>query len=147
MRLERLTEFSIYLDQRPGELAGILHALGSAGVTIDGLAISEHQGRGLVRLVGSPLDEIRRFGEALTDRGLGPFVESEVLAADIDTRPSLFRDLATALADEGFNVRYGYYLRAPDGGGTRCVLRVDELDHAIQKIEGMDWPNGDAESG
>lgn len=148
MHLQRLTEFSIYLDQRPGELAGILDTFGATGVTVDGFTVSEHQGRGLIRLIGEPVERIRSFSEALTERGLGPVIESEVMAADIDRRPSLLRDLTTALADKGFNVRYAYVLRpASTGGGTRCVLRVDELDRAIETIEGMDWPNGDLDPG
>ena len=146
MHLERLTEFSIYLDQRPGELAGILDTFAATGVALDGFSVSEHQGRGLVRLVGGPVDAIRAFGEGLTERGLGPVIESEVMAADIDTRPSLLRDLATALADNGFNGRYAYVIRPGTTRGARCVLRVDELDRAIETVEAMDWPNGHRES-
>lgn len=140
MNLERLTEFSIYLDQRPGELAGLLEVLRGEGVTVDGLSVSDHQGRGLVRLIGGPVAALRRVGEALTERGLGPVIESEVMAVNLDQRPSVLGDLATALADHGFNVRYAYLLRAGPGVATRCVLRVDELDQAIEKIRGMDWP-------
>lgn len=146
MHLERLPEFSIFLDQRPGELAGLLDMLRAERVTLEALAVSDHQGRGLVRLIGNPVEAIRRVGESLTERGLGPVIESEVMAINLEERPSVLRDLTGALADQGFNVRYAYLIRSRPGTPTRCALRVDELDQACEKIRAMDWP-GDGNGG
>ena len=144
MKLLSLTEFSIYLDQRPGELAGLLGVLRSDGIEAQAIAISEHNGRGLVRVLGEPVDAFRRVAEALADRGVGPVVEATVLAVDIDKRPSVMHDLAMALADHQINVRYGYTAPARNGRPGLFVFRVDDLDTVISTIEGIDWPqNGD----
>jgi hypothetical protein len=76
MKPQRLTEFSIYLDQRPGELAGVLDALAAAGVDLLALSVTEHNGRGLIRVLGEPIEQLRAVCESLIDSGVGPVVES-----------------------------------------------------------------------
>ncbi len=63
MIARRLTEFTIYLAQRPGELAGLLEAIDAAGVDVAGLSVTEYNERGLVRLVGEPEESLRRVME------------------------------------------------------------------------------------
>jgi len=147
MKPEALTEFSIYLDQRPGELAGVLDALSAAGVEVTSLAVTEHNGRGLIRLLGTPIEVLRSVCESLTESGVGPVVESRVLAVRVDDRPSVMRDLATAMADWRINVRYAYMSPGRSLGGetaraeTLCVFRVDDLESVQQQIESLDWPD------
>ncbi len=140
MKPERLTEFSIYLDQRPGELAGVLDVLAAAGIEIHALSVAEHNGRGLIRLVAEPLEALRAVCESLTESGVGPVVESAVLAVRIDDRPSALRDLTTAMADRRINVRYAYLCPGRPGSPTLCVFRVDDLEEVIQQIDAIDWP-------
>lgn len=140
MTLFSLTEFSIYLDQRPGELAGLLGILRAAGVTVHALAVSEHNGRGLARLLGEPIPEFRRVAESLADRGIGPVVEAQVLGVNIDERPSVLIDLTTALADHAINLRYAYTAPARGGSPARLIFRVDDLDAVMSKLMAIDWP-------
>ncbi|MEM7754263.1 MAG: ACT domain-containing protein [Planctomycetota bacterium] len=142
MKPEALTEFSIYLDQRPGELAGVLDAAGAAGVEVESFSVSEHNGRGLIRLIGEPVEALRAVCESMTDSGVGPIVESGVLAVRVDDRPSAMRDLTTAMADRRINVRYAYMSPGRVDGQvvTRCVFRVDDLEGVLAEIEAIDWP-------
>ncbi len=141
MKPIRLTEFSIYLDQRPGELAGLLDAVSSAGVEIRAVSVSESNGKGLVRLIGEPVEALRRVCDSLTESGVGPIIESEVLAVSIENRPSALRDLATAMADRRFNLRYAYEMPRHGQDPARCVFRVDDLEKVSAEIEAIDWPN------
>jgi hypothetical protein len=146
MKPQRLTEFSIYLDQRPGELAGVLDALAAAGVDLLALSVTEHNGRGLIRVLGEPIEQLRAVCESLIDSGVGPVVESEVLGVSIDARPSAMRDLTTAMADLRINMRYAYLCPARAGEPARCVFRVDDLEDVMQQIDAIDWPtNGHAD--
>lgn len=143
MKPIRLTEFSIYLDQRPGELAGLLDAAASAGVEIRAVSVSESNGKGLVRLIGDPPDTLRRVCESLTESGIGPIIESEVLAVSLEKRPSALRDIATAMADRRINLRHAYQMPRHGSSPARCVFRVDDLEDVAAQIEAIDWPNGD----
>lgn len=143
MKPIRLIEFSVYLDQRPGELAGLLDAAAAAGVDVRAVSVSELNGKGLVRLIGDPVESLRGVCESLIESGVGPIVESEVLAVSIENRPNALKDLATAMADRRINLRYAYL--APRHGQTpaHCVFRVDDLEGVQAQIESIDWPNGD----
>ena len=143
MKPTRITEFSVYLDQRPGEFAGLLDAAVAAGVDVLAVSVSEHNGKGLVRVIGTPVEALRGVCESFVDSGVGPIVESEVLTVSIEKRPAAIRDLATAMADHRINLRYAYLM--PGGGDrpTSCVFRVDDLEDVMATIEGIDWPNGD----
>ena len=142
MKPTRLTEFSVYLDQRPGEFAGLLGAAVAAGVDVLAVSVAEHNGKGLVRIVAEPVEAMRSVCESFIDSGVGPIVESEVLAVSIENRPAAIRDLATAMADHRINLRYAYLMPSGEGRPTSCVFRVDDLEDSMAAIESIDWPNG-----
>jgi hypothetical protein len=138
MQVIRAREFSVYLQDRPGELAGVLEAIAASGIQTSGLTVSEVNGRGLVRLLGSPEDGLRTVCEHLCDAGAGPVAEADVLVAELDGRPNGFREIAIRLAAAGINVRYAYQGAQVDGLPGRCVLRVDDMDLAQRTI--LDMP-------
>lgn len=137
MRPQRLTEFSIYVEDRPGELAGVLDAVGAAGVEIEVMNVSTNAGKGIIRLVGSPTDDLRSALESLVESGHGPLTEAEVLSVGLDRRPNAFRDITVHFAPKGINVLYAYMAPANNGHQARCVLRVDDLDAAQAAIESL----------
>ena len=143
MKPTRLIEFSIYLDQRPGELAGLLDAANTAGVDVRAVSVSEHNGKGLVRVIAEPAPAFRSVCESLMESGIGPIVESEVLAVSTENRPNALRDLATAMADQRINLRYAYQMPRHGQEPARCVFRVDDLEDVVAKIEAIDWPGGE----
>ncbi len=140
MHSSRLTEFCIYLAQKPGQLAGLLEAAAAAGVYVSGLCVSEYRDRGLVRLVGEPEDALRHVCESLVESGLGPVVESPVLAIDVENRPGALRDVACCLADARVNIQYVFLTTPANGHPSRAVMRVDDLDRAVSAIADLEWP-------
>lgn len=138
MDVSRVKEFSVYLADRPGELAGILEALAAAGATVTALSVVEWQNqRGLVRLLGEPEETIRRVCEGVAETGAGPVSESDVLAISLGDNPGIIRTIAVRLADGKVNVRYAYEGPAHNGTPARCILRVDEAERAEAIIREM----------
>lgn len=147
MKCERLQEFSIYLEQRPGELAGLLDHCAAAGVDVLSLVTAEYNDRGVVRVIGTPVEKLRAVCEGLVEAGVGPVVESEVVAVPTHHKPGAVREIAVLMADNRINVRYCYL--APSAGDcpARCVFRFDDLDTAWRVLDEADWPavpGGDA---
>lgn len=141
MNYLQLTEFSIYLQQRPGELAGLLDAAVAAGVEIYSISTTEQIDRGCARILGYPEDALRAVCESMVDAGVGPVVEAPVVAVSIEDRPGVVRDLAVLMADNRVNVRYCYFVPASKiSEQTLCVFRFDEHEAAIELIEQTDWP-------
>jgi hypothetical protein len=130
MEVSRVREFSVYLADRPGELAGVLEALAAAGATVTAMSVVEVNGRGLVRVLAEPEETVRRVCEGIGETGAGPVAEAEVLAVHLGSNPGVFREIAVRLADAKVNVKYAYQSPAYNGTGARCILRVDEADRA-----------------
>jgi len=141
MNYIQLTEFSIYLQQRPGELAGLLDAAHAAGVEIISISTTEHLDRGCARLLGHPEESLRVVCESMVDAGVGPVVEAPVIGISVEDRPGVVRDLTVLMADNRINVRYCYFVPASKvSTHTLCVFRFDEHEKAIELIESTDWP-------
>ena len=139
-----LNEFSVYLQQRPGELAGVLDAAKAAGVTVFSVSTTEYQDRGCVRLLGTPETALRQMCESLVDAGIGPVVEAPVVAVGVEGKPAAIRDLSVMMADNRINIRYCYLIPTVDGiGGPVCIFRFDEHDEALTLIDEADWPSVD----
>jgi len=135
MQCERLTEFSIYLADRPGELAGVLETAAAHGIHLAAISVGDTQQRGLIRVIGAPEDKLRKLCEGLVASGAGPVAEACVLAVGLADRPSAFRDVAVSFAAEGVNVRYAYQSPSLNGFPARCVFRVDDPDKAQAAVE------------
>jgi len=132
------TEFSIYLAQRPGELAGVLDALSTVGVDLHAVCVVDQNSRGLVRLLGEPEERVREVFESLVEAGAGPVLETPVLAVSSENRPRLLRDVAAKLALAGVNVQHAYSGSAPGREGRgECVFRVSDLRQAVETIGSM----------
>lgn len=141
MQTHVLSEFSVYLQQRPGELAGVLEAAKVAGVSITSVSTTEYQDKGCVRLLGEPVASLRQVCESLVDAGIGPVVEAPVVAVGVRNKPGTIRDLSLLMADNGINIRYCYMVPELDGvEGSACVLRFDEHERALEVIAATDWP-------
>lgn len=134
MDVQLIREFSVYLADRPGELAGILEALVSAGAHVTAISVTEQNGRGLVRLLAEPETVVRRVCESVVDSGGGPVAEADVLVVDLGQNPGLFREVAFRLAGRAVNVRYAYQAPAHNGTPSRCILRVDDPEQARRII-------------
>ena len=144
MQRIQMSEFSVYLQQRPGELAGVLDAAKGAGVRITSISTTEYQDRGCVRLLGTPEQSLRLMCESLVDAGIGPIVEAQVIGVGVENRPGMIRDLSVLMADNRINIRYCYLIPAVEGiDGPVCVFRFDEHDRAMDLIDGADWPESD----
>jgi hypothetical protein len=131
------TEFSIYLADRPGELAGVLLAAAEAGVDITSVTVVDQNKRGLLRVLGEPEESLRRVFERMVETGAGPVVETPVLVVAVEDRTGLIREIASRLALSGVNVQYAYGAPRFNGTPGRYVLRVSDITRAREVIESI----------
>jgi len=126
----------MYLADRPGELAGVLEAAQAAGVELEALVVGNNHSRGLVRLLGTPEDQLRRTLESLVEAGAGPVVEAGVLVIPVGHRAGLIREIAAKLALDGVNIQHAY--SAPDASGALSyILRVSDPEQAFRTLESI----------
>jgi hypothetical protein len=118
-------DLTVVLQDRPGELARLGEATGSAGVNIQGMCAFTGEGRGIIHvLVDDPKASAAR--RALEDAGMGVADEREVLVVDMEDRPGTLGELARTLAEANVNIELVY----TTFGGIKLVIATDDLESA-----------------
>ena len=102
------TDFTIILEDRPGELARVGEALGKAGVNIEGVAGAVTDDRGVLHLAVEDADGARA---ALDSAGVEVAREADALLFDISAyadTPGSLGVIAHKIADAGVNIEALY---------------------------------------
>ena len=117
------TDLRIDADNRPGVLAAIAAALGSAGVNIEGYCGVGAGGKGSIHVL---VDDAAGARKALEGSSHTIAAEHEALLVErgVD-RPGYLAEITKKLSDAGINVEVGYV--ATD---TRLVFVVDDPERA-----------------
>ena len=90
-----MTEFTVHLANRPGQLAALARKLGDAGVNIEALAAFAGGEAGVVRFVA---DDDIAARQVLRDAGLD-FVEHRVIATMVPNQPGALAAMTESLAN------------------------------------------------
>src|SRR6516225_8465892 len=99
-------DLTIYLEDRPGELARLGEVLGGAGVNIEGFcAITSGGGRGEVHIL---IDDATDAFNALAAADIEVALEQEVAVMPVDDQPGALGDASRRLGDAGVNVTLAY---------------------------------------
>lgn len=112
-----MTEFTIHLANRPGQLAGLTKLMADAGVEIEALAAFGMEDIGIVRLVVGDADNARR---AIDEAGLVA-EQRRVVTTVLSHRPGALAALTQSLAEAGVNIDGLYVLHS----------RTDEVELAL----------------
>ena len=128
--MRTMTQFSVYLINRPGVLATVTGALAEAGVNIQALALMDAGEHGAVRMVCDDAEATRRVLGETHDR----WTEAEVLALEVTNEPGAFAALAKKLSDAGVNITYAYFSGGPKGGPTTAILKVPDFERVRQAL-------------
>jgi len=126
-----MTEFSVTLANRPGQLASLTRLLADAGVEIEALATVADNGQSHVRIVVRNAARVRRVLMAadLT------FEESDILDMYLARGTGSLAHMAEGLARSGVNIDSMYLLHS-DAEGFHLAMTVDNEDSAIRAIAG-----------
>jgi hypothetical protein len=118
-----MKDLTITLEDRPGRLADIGEATGSAQINIEGMCATTGGGAAEVHVL---VDDAAATREALASAGIEVGSESDVLVIDVENRPGSMGEVARKVAEAGVNIGLVY----ATFGGVRLVLGVDDLDKA-----------------
>ena len=123
-------DFTIVLQDRPGELARLGEAVGRAGVSIQGMCAMTGEGHGVIHLLFDD-DAAPAAHSALEEAEMGVADERDVLVIDVATRPGSLGGLARALGEANVNIEFAY----TTFGGIKLVVGTDDMDSARQALE------------
>jgi hypothetical protein len=122
-------DFTVILQDEPGQLARLGEATGGAGANILGLAAFTGEGRGVIHLLFDD-DVAPRARAAIEQAGLGLADDREVLVVDVHDKPGTLGELARELSDANVNIELAY----TTFGGVRLVIATDDIENARAAI-------------
>lgn len=120
-----MTEFTVHMANRPGQLATLADKLSQAGVHIKALAAFSLGDDSMVRLMANDVDEARRV---LRDAGVR-FEEQRVIETVVKDEPHALAAMTRKLADSGVNIEAMYLLHA-NGDSLHFAVAVDDHEAA-----------------
>ncbi len=123
----KLTQVSVFVENRPGRLATLLEALASNDLSIRALSIADSSDYGIVRMILSDTDNGLKV---IRDAGLVADT-SEVLRAEVPDRPGgLLEKVVRPLANARINIEYIYAFVDQPLETAVVVMKVNDLDRA-----------------
>jgi hypothetical protein len=122
--MEKITQLSVALENKPGQLGRMCRVLAQADVNIRAISISDAADISAVRLCVSNPATAKR---ALRESGL-PFVTQEVVMVEVPDKPGALEDVAVRLGEAGVNINYIY---SAGGVGDKAVLVLGVDDVAV----------------
>ncbi len=122
----KITQISVFLDNRSGVLAELTEYLGSNGVNIRALNVAESRDFGVIRMIVADPD---RVAEILREKGYST-QKVDVIAVHVDDEPGGLGKALRALADQHLNVDYLYTFLDKSGGKAIVIMRLDNYEFA-----------------
>lgn len=127
MKVSILKQYSVFMANRPGSLAGLTTLFAHADVNIVGIASEVRDDSGLVRIAvegeGDTSGILSRAGFAS--------VESRLLSVEAEDTPGKLAEISKRLADSGINITtvYGTALGTQV---SRILIAVENTDDAFK---------------
>ena len=125
-----ITQLSVFLENRPGQLAAAVRTISEAGVNLRALSLADTKDFGLLRLI---VDDIPKAKQVLSERSI--VLETPVIAARMDDVSGALDHILQLLETTQINVEYMYAFTGAAAGSAYVVLRVDDADTAEKALK------------
>ncbi len=126
----KITQLSVFLENRPGRLSALCRTLADAGVNLSTLMLSDNGEFGLLRLLTADVDKakatIAAAGYAATT--------TEVVALQVPDKPGGLAGVLVLLEKAGVSVEYMYAFAERPGTDAVMVFRFDNTDRALAAL-------------
>ena len=127
-----IRQISIFLENRPGQLAGICRALAKAEVNIATLSLADSADFGIVRMI---VDDHVKGARVLTEAGFA-VRETEVVTVTVPDRPGGMAELMEKIDRAGLDVKYSYAYALGHGEKAILVFRFNDNAKAEEALKG-----------
>ena len=119
-----VTQISVFLENRAGQLSNITKVLSENGVDLRAINIAETQDYGVLRII--PADA-QKASSVLLENGF-IMAMTPVIAVAVPDRPGGLNSLLEALAEENIGIEYMYSVFSMNSGEALMVLQVGEAE-------------------
>ncbi len=125
-----INQISVFLENKPGQLAEFTRLLEKNQIDMRALSIAETQDFGILRLiVDDPYKTVNVVKEAGYICSITP-----VLAVELSDKPGSLVKILTALEEGGVNVEYTYAFITRKKNAAYMVFRVNDPEKAVKLL-------------
>ena len=128
-----ITQFSVFLENRVGQLLEVYRAFQGSKVRIVGLTISDSADCSILRLLLSHSEQ----GREILALNKHAFAENELLVVELPTGPQSLSDMCVALLRAEINIHYAYPLLVHPHNRPAVALHVDNMEQANVTLHNM----------
>jgi hypothetical protein len=128
-----VTQFSVFLENRVGQLLEVVRSFHGSKVKIVGLSISDAADCCIIRLMLSHPEQ----GREILNLNRLPFAENELLVTELPSGPQSLVDLCAALLQAEINIHYAYPLIVHPHGRAAVAMHIDNLEQASSTLRNM----------
>lgn len=127
----KLHQLSVFVENRPGQLAVPCRALAEADINIVTLSLADTEQFGILRLIVKDWEKAKAVIE-----NAGCVVNvTEVVAVEVKDRPGGMLEILEIVEKADFNIEYTYAFTAPRGDKAVLIFRFDNPDQAIEALQ------------
>lgn len=115
-------QISIFLENKPGQLAKACRALAAEGVNIATLSLADTTDFGIVRMI---VDDHEKGYRVLTQAGF-TVRQTEVVMVKVADRPGGMAELMEKLDQAGIDIEYSYAYALGSGESAVLIFRFND---------------------
>ena len=127
----KVTQISIFIENKSGRLAEVSRVLGEKDVNIRALSLADTSDFGILRLI---VDNTDLAKETLKERGF-TVSKTEVVAVEVPDCPGGLSSILQVLDTANVNVEYMYAFVERSAGNAVIIFRFDDVDQAIEVLQ------------
>ncbi len=128
-----VTQFSVFLENRVGQLLNVYRAFQGSRVKIVGLTISDSADCSILRLILSHCEQ----GREILTLDKQAFAENELLVVELPAGSQSLADLCTALLQAEISIHYAYALILHPRNRAAVAMHVDNVEQAGVTLHNM----------
>jgi len=126
-----VTQLSVFMENKPGHLQGILKILADANINIITLTIAETSDFGILRMIVNEPEKAKK----MLQEAKVTCSTTDVLAIELEDKPgSLYRAI-DIFAKNNLNIEYMYAFTEKRGGKAVMIFRFDDIDAAKKALQ------------
>jgi hypothetical protein len=121
-----VTQYSVFLENRVGQLLEVVRSFQGSKVKIVALSISDAADCCIIRLILSHPEQ----GREILERNKLAFAENELLLVEMPHTHHALVDLCSALIQAEINIHYAYPLIVHPRGRSALAIHIDNIEQA-----------------
>lgn len=123
-------QLSVFMENRPGRLYKLTHALGEEGIDFVTLSIADTKDFGIVRFIAR--DNEKAY-EILKRKGFTVGI-TELIGVEVEDKPNSLAEVIALIEAANINIEYLYSFVLTNHNSAKILMRVEDTERALQLL-------------